>query len=60
MYGTETGRIIAIKHLPKIEIKNTLIYRKSKSKTLSYPNSSDSYNHSNRPHYFKDLKDIPL
>ncbi len=23
--GTDTGRIIAIKHLPKIEIKNTLL-----------------------------------
>ncbi len=25
MYGTDTGRIKAIKHLPKIEIKNTLL-----------------------------------
>ena len=25
MHGTETGRIIAIRHLPKIEIKNTLL-----------------------------------
>ena len=23
--GTDTGRIIAIKHLPKIEIRNTLL-----------------------------------
>ncbi len=29
MYGTETGRIKAIKHLPKIEIKNTLLPRYS-------------------------------
>ena len=26
MHGTDTGRIIAIKHLPKIEIKNTLLF----------------------------------
>jgi hypothetical protein len=25
MHGTETGRIIAIRHLPKIEIRNTLL-----------------------------------
>ncbi len=25
MYGTDTGRIKAIKHLPKIEIRNTLL-----------------------------------
>jgi hypothetical protein len=25
MHGTDTGRIIAIRHLPKIEIKNTLL-----------------------------------
>ena len=26
MHGTDTGRIIAIKYLPKIEIKNTLLF----------------------------------
>ena len=25
MHGTDTGRILAIRHLPKIEIKNTLL-----------------------------------